>query len=255
MNFYKIHVSYKGTNYFGWQIQNSLEGKKTVQGEINSALSKLCQSEDIKTLGSSRTDAGVHAIEQVFRAALPLNLPLSALDLGLNSFLPPDIRILKAEFSSQDFHPVGAAIWKEYLYYFSNIRPSPFEEDLFAYYPYELDYSQMEAASKLFLGKHDFKNFQCTGTEVPTTIREIFEIELSKVVRVSPWGELPLVCLRIRGDGFLKQMVRMIMGSLWSVGRGKTSIPRVREAIEMTTMERVGFVAPACGLYLHKIHF
>lgn len=232
-----------------------MEGKKTVQGEINQALSKLCQSEDIKTLGSSRTDAGVHAIEQVFRASLPLNLPLSALEQGLNSFLPSDIRILKAEFSSQDFHPVGAAVWKEYLYYYSDIRPSPFEEDLFAYYPYQLDFSQMEVAAKLFLGKHDFKNFQCVGTEVPTTIREIFEIELFKEQRISPWGDLPLVCLRIKGDGFLKQMVRMIMGTLWSVGRGKTSIPRVKEAVDMEITERVGFVAPACGLYLHKIHF
>ena len=255
MNFYKIYVSYKGTNYFGWQIQNTPDGKKTIQGEINVALAKLCQNENIKTLGSSRTDAGVHAIEQVFRAVLPINLPLSALELGLNSFLPPEIRILKAEFSSVEFHPVGAAIWKEYLYYYSHIRPSPFESDLFSHYPYDLDYSQMEKAAKLFLGKHDFKNFQCTGTDVPTTVREIFEIELSKETRVGPWGELPLVCLRIRGDGFLKQMVRMIMGSLWSVGRGKTTIPMVKDALDMKTVERVGFVAPPSGLYLHKIHF
>jgi tRNA pseudouridine38-40 synthase len=113
----------------------------------------------------------------------------------------------------------------------------------------------MEKAAKLFLGKHDFKNFQCTGTDVPTTVREIFEIELSKETRVGPWGELPLVCLRIRGDGFLKQMVRMIMGSLWSVGRGKTTIPMVKDALDMAVVERVGFVAPPCGLYLHKIHF
>ena len=255
MNFYKIFVSYKGTNYFGWQIQNSVEGKKTIQGEINQALSKICQSEEIKTLGSSRTDTGVHAIEQVFRASLPLKLPLSALELGLNSFLPPDIRILKAEFSSQDFHPVGAAIWKEYLYYYSQTEPSPFEKDLFSHYPYDLNFSKMEKAAKLFLGKHDFKNFQCVGTEVPTTVREILEIELSHYNRVSPWGELPLICLRIRGDGFLKQMVRMIVGTLWSVGRGKTDISIVKNAIDMTVTERVGFVAPACGLYLHKIHF
>lgn len=255
MNFYKIYVSYKGTNYFGWQIQNTPEGKKTIQGEINLALARLCQNENIKTLGSSRTDAGVHAIEQVFKATLPINLPLQALEQGLNSFLPPEIRILKAEFSSADFHPVGAAIWKEYLYYYSHIQPSPFESDLVAHYPYEVDFSKMNQAAKLFLGKHDFKNFQCVGTEVPTTVREIFEIELTQELRKSPWGELPLFCLRIRGEGFLKQMVRMIMGSLWSVGRGKTDIPRVKSALNMEVIERVGFVAPACGLYLHKIHF
>ncbi|MFI5390824.1 MAG: tRNA pseudouridine(38-40) synthase TruA, partial [Bacteriovoracales bacterium] len=91
MNFYKISVCYKGTKYSGWQIQK--EQKITVQGEINLALTKLCQSEDIKTLGSSRTDAGVHAIEQVFRAGLPIKLPLNAIIQGLNSFLPSDIRI------------------------------------------------------------------------------------------------------------------------------------------------------------------
>jgi tRNA pseudouridine38-40 synthase len=253
LNFYKISVCYKGTKYFGWQIQK--EQKITVQGEINLALSKLCQSEDIKTLGSSRTDAGVHAINQVFRAGLPIKLPINAITQGLNSFLPSDIRILDAEFSSRDFHPVGDATWKEYLYYFSQVQPTPFESDLFAHYSYDLDFSQMDLALKLFLGKHDFKNFQCVGTKVPTTIREIFEIELTKELRVSPWGELPLYCLRVRGDGFLKKMVRMIMGTLWSVGRGKVALSRVKDAIEMKTQERVGFVAPACGLYLHKIHF
>ncbi len=253
MNFYKITVCYKGTNYLGWQIQD--DQKKTIQGEINKALISLCNSEDIKTLGSSRTDAGVHAIGQVFRAIIPIKLPLSALVLGLNSFLPPDIQILKAEFSSPDFHPVGDAKWKEYYYYYSQETPTPFEKDLIAEYSYDLDFPQMEKAAKLFQGTHDFKNFQCVGTEVPTTIREIFEIELTQEKRVSPWGEIPIGVLRIRGEGFLKQMVRMIMGTLWSVGRGKVDLSRVKNAIEMKASERVGFVAPACGLYLNKIQF
>jgi len=250
--YYKVSTEYRGQNFFGWQIQTR---EKTIQGEINQALAKLCKSKDLKTLGSSRTDAGVHAKDQVFKASLPVDIPLKGLVDGLNSLLPRDIKILKACRSDANFHPLRDAKWKRYSYLFTSDSTSPFSWDLIAKAPGALDINLMREGAKLFLGTHDFANFRCTGTDVPTTIREILEIELKKESSTGPWGEFSYYSLEIKGRGFLKQMARLIMGSLWNLGRGKITTEQLKDAIEMKTQGKVGPVAPPQGLYLKEIQF
>jgi tRNA pseudouridine38-40 synthase len=250
--YYLIRTEYRGQNYFGWQIQPR---DKTIQGEINQALLKLCKSDNFQTLGASRTDAGVHAKDQVFKATLPLELPLKALVNGLNSLLPGDIKILKAEHSNERFHPLRDAKWKSYSYLFTEEATSPFSGDLITKAQGPLDIELMREGAKLFLGTHDFANFRCTGTDVPTTIREIISIELKKEVSTGPWGEFAYFNLEIKGRGFLKQMVRLIMGSLLNLGRNKITLIDLKNAIDRKTEDKVGPVAPPQGLYLKEIQF
>lgn len=249
--YYQISTEYRGINYFGWQIQPK---DKTIQGEINSALAKLCKSDDFRTLGASRTDAGVHAKAQVFKAELPLKLPLGGLVEGLNSLLPSDIKILSAKEVTAHFHPLRDAKYKVYNYLFTD-KTSPFSMDLMARAPGPLDIELMKEGAKLFLGTHDFANFRCTGTNVPTTIREVLEIDLKKLDSTGPTGDFPYYCLEIKGTGFLKQMVRLIMGSLWNLGQKKITLEMLKDAIDRKTDRKVGPVAPPQGLYLKEIQF
>ncbi|RLA64685.1 MAG: tRNA pseudouridine(38-40) synthase TruA [Epsilonproteobacteria bacterium] len=249
--YYQISTEYRGQNYFGWQIQPR---GKTIQGEINHALEKLCKSDDLKTLGASRTDSGVHAKAQVFKADLPLELPLKGLVDGLNSLLPEDIKILGAKASTAHFHPLRDSKWKRYNYLFTD-KVSPFSRDLIVQAPALLDIELMREGAKLFLGTHDFANFRCMGTDVPTTTREILEIELKELNSQGPWGEFPYYCLEIKGTGFLKQMVRLMMGSLWNLGRKKITLDDLQAAIDKKKVGKVGPVAPPQGLYLTEIQF
>lgn len=251
-HFYKISTEYRGKQYCGWQIQPV---DKTIQGEINRCLQKLCNSQDVQTLGASRTDAGVHALEQVFKASIPLKLPPKAVIDGLNGMLPGDIKILDAKVSDAHFHPLRDALWKEYIYLFSPEKETPFSRELLAQSPKALDFELMREGAKLFLGTHDFSNFRCTGTEVPTTTREILEIELNLKHAKGPWGDFEYYALTIKGTGFLKQMARLIMGSLWNLGRGKITLQELEDAIFMRVNKKVGPVAPPMGLYLKKIQF
>ena len=138
MNFYKGIVQYKGTDFYGWQVQPG--DQKTIQGELNKALKKISKTQDVHTLGSGRTDAGVHAFGQVFKIKMPLKLPAIALLKGLNSLLPDSIRVIDMEVSHEDFHPVFQAKNKEYQYVFSvNSITSPFSGELITNYKKELD--------------------------------------------------------------------------------------------------------------------
>ncbi|MBF0364377.1 MAG: tRNA pseudouridine(38-40) synthase TruA [Oligoflexia bacterium] len=270
---YRCKVSYNGTHYQGWQIQSGspLGEAKTIQGEINSALSKLCQEREVYTLGASRTDAGVHSLGQIFRASIPLDLPISAMTKGLNSFLPPEIRILSAEKCDRGFHPRYAAKWKEYVYLFTidrsdeNLLASPFVHNLVAAYPYAYESIKLQAmmdATKLFVGHHDFVNFYCEGSAFKSTKREILRTEMAKVT--APLSSCLLVpaaecwMIRVIGRGFLKQMIRLIVGAIWNVGRGRVALVEIANALggaRAGSDPKLGVVAPACGLYLKQIGF
>jgi tRNA pseudouridine38-40 synthase len=237
--YYKFLLEYKGTGYFGWQIQPR---QKTIQGQINQALVKLTKSSDLQTLGAGRTDAGVHAKAQVFKATLPRKLPKSALVEGLNSLLPPEIKILQVVPVSANFHPVRDALWKQYRYLFTNhqISKSPFFTDTMANIWGDLDFSLMKG---------------CTGTEVPSTVRTIFMAELKTLVYEGAFECFDYFAFEVKGDGFLKQMVRLMMGALWSLGLRKISLERFIQAIENKVPGKVGPVAPPEGLYLEKIYY
>jgi tRNA pseudouridine38-40 synthase len=256
LNFYKATVQYKGTDYFGWQVQPG--EVKTIQGEINKALKKTSKSENIRTIGSGRTDAGVHAFGQVFRIEMPLQIPNIALLKALNSQLPNAIRVTHVEDSNENFHPVFQAQKKEYKYLFSlDKETSPFSGELITNYRQDLDIDYMQKACKAFLGEHNFQNYQCSGTEVATTIRMIDEIEIIKHESTAHWKSMcsEYYELRIVGNGFLKQMVRLIMGTLVQAGKGKVSVKDIEASFQEKLKDRLGPVAPPQGLYLNSVTY
>lgn len=283
---YRCVVQYKGTEYQGWQIQRRSESegrhdfreRKSVQGEINMALAKLCQDPEIHTIGASRTDAGVHALGQVFKATLPIEVPVTALTKGLNSLLPKDIRVIKAEPCTPDFNPRFQAQWKEYFYVFSiseESLASPFTRDLVAYYPFRpefIDWEKMEVAAKMFQGNHNFINFYCEGSEVRSHQREIFLCKLGRIknetdffpnIDTSTQNFFTMILpeyyvLRVIGSGFMKQMIRLMVGTIWNIGRGKTSLSELAQALEGVrpkSASKLGIVAPPMGLYLKEVSY
>ncbi len=250
MNHFKISLAYKGTNYFGWQVQPN---QRTIQGEINHALEKILKNKNFKTLGAGRTDAGVHAKAQVCKISIDLTIEERGLLKGLNSFLPQDIRVLSCEKINEAFMPTVDAISKRYEYLFTNNEYShPLTADLISNISYELDVQLMKEACKLFIGEFDFANFQTTGTEVKSTVRRVFVCELYQE-NSQEFGEF--FRFSVEGDGFLKQMVRLMMGAVWEIGRGKSTLDDLREALSMQKTIRVGPVAPPQGLYMCEVRY
>lgn len=253
--YYKLVLQYKGTRYFGWQIQAEGAGI-TVQGELNKALKIISKSTEVRSMGAGRTDARVHALGQVVKVSMPLEINPQSLLRALNSHLPDDIRVIAAETSSEDFMPTVHAHSKEYHYRFTNQKMfTAFQSELLANHPFELDFVRMREACQILMGEHDFANYFCEGTEVSSTVRTIFECEIFEVSQ-GQWDMLPAHhVLRIVGSGFLKQMVRLLMGALWNVGRGKISLEDFRSSLGPEKTSRMGAVAPPEGLYMVRVNY
>lgn len=256
MNTYKLNLQYKGTGYCGWQIQDS---DKTIQGELNRALSILSKTDDVKSIGSGRTDAGVHAISQIVKIEIPVSIPADSLTSAINSHLPLDIRVKSAEVCGHDFHPIFSAKAKTYKYVFTtNSLLSPFASDFVVQVHHEFDFDKMKRALEILKGSHDFLNFSTKGTEVKTTVREIFDCHLDFQSNIGLWSDFcpEYYVLSFRGEGFLKQMVRLLVGALWSIGRGKVSLNDFENALKGGPInQRLGAVAPPQGLYLYSVEY
>lgn len=255
LNIYKLTLQYKGTQYSGFQVQPN---DRTIQGELNKALKILSKSEDVKSIGSGRTDAGVHAIAQVVKVEIPVDIPEESLVRAINSHLPHDIRVVAAGRCTNDFHPIYSANSKEYNYVFSNKQAiSPFAHDLITLVPFELDIEMMKKGCEIFCGSHDFINFQCTGTEVETTVRQIFSCEIIHHHSSGHWGHVinDYYVFRVVGSGFLKQMVRLMMGAIWNLGRGKITLEDLEKSLKSPLSKRLGATAPPQGLYLVEVHY
>ena len=255
MNTYKIVVQYKGTHYQGFQVQAV---GKTIQGEINSALKILSKSEEVKSVGSGRTDAGVHALAQVMRIEIPVDIPVQNLSKALNSNLPDDIRVVEASVASSDFHPIFSAKSKEYNYVFTTDEIiSPFARELISHFPFQLDIELMKKGCQIFCGDHDFINYQCVGTEVESTMRKIISCELVRLESTGHWRNLAgeYYVLKVVGNGFLKQMVRLLMGALLSLGKGKITLEDLEKSLKTPLKNRLGATAPPQGLYLKEVHY
>lgn len=256
MNFhYKLLIQYKGTAYLGWQIQPENKGS-TVQGELNRAAKIISKSNEIRSLGSGRTDAGVHALGQVAKLSMPLEIQPQSLLRALNSHLPDDIRVLEASLSDAEFIPTVHAKSKEYHYRFScHRKPNAFQSELIVDHSFELDLSLMREACKVLIGEHDFSNYYCEGTEVNSHIRTIYECEILEVSSGSLEMFPPHYVFRIVGNGFLKQMVRLLMGAIWNVGRGKISVKEFQDSLKGHRVSRLGAVAPPQGLYMVRVNY
>ncbi len=207
-------------------------------------------------MGAGRTDAGVHALGQIAKVTMPLSIPPESLVKALNGNLPDDIRVIFAENSDEAFHPTIHAKSKEYHYHFTSQRMfTAFQNDLIANYPFDLDLEKMRQACKILVGEHDFTNFYCEGTEVSSHVRTIFSCDIIEIQQ-GEWQMLPShYSFRIKGNGFLKQMVRLLVGAVWNVGRGKISLEEFRSALGPTKVQRLGPVAPPNGLYMVRVNY
>ena len=239
-----LTVAYDGTNYHGWQYQNN---GKTIEGELNKALSSLLQK-NIEVIGASRTDAGVHAMCNAAVFDSDAGIPAEKYSYALNQMLPDDIRIRKSEEVPADFHPRKTDTVKTYEY---RVDCEEFADPLktrYAYFTYvPLDASKMQEAAFHLIGTHDFKSFCSVNTTATTTVRTIFDIQ---VIR-----DGVDIIVRITGNGFLYNMVRIIVGTLMDVGRGKYAPDKVKDILEATDRTAAGPTVPACGLMLKELHF
>ena len=258
--YYKITISYQGSHYLGFQIQAGLQREQTIQGQLNKAIAKITQSKDIYTLASGRTDAGVHAIAQVVKITMPLLLHPGELKAGMNSLLPPDIEVKEVELSDRGFHPIRDVVSKEYWYLFSFAeKKNPFFKQFLGLFPYVLDIEKMQEACSVLVGEHDFRNFHCTGSKVSSTVREVLRAEIVQDDFMS--GKIGVLlpkevyCFRVVGKGFLRQMVRLMMGALLEIGRGKCLVADLKEHIHSKKDFKLGPTAPPQGLYLTEVLF
>ena len=257
---YRLVLQYQGTGYGGWQIQPHCP---TIQGELNSALKKMAKGEKIYSLGAGRTDAGVHALGQVARIDFPFKIEERALLRGLNSHLPRAIRILQSKQCSSHFDPIFQAEKKLYQYRFTLEDPPPVHlKDLIAYCPYKLQRDLLEKGCKLFWGEHDFRNFFTTGTPIKSTVRTLYSCTLEFIPSDSFWSQIysGYYLLSFEGNGFLKQMVRLMVGTLWALGQRKISLTQLERALKNESQKNfqgnhLGIVAPAEGLYLAKVFY
>jgi tRNA pseudouridine38-40 synthase len=251
---YRIILQYKGTKYLGWQAQPS-EAGETIQGELNKALQKISKSEHVRTLGAGRTDAGVHALGQVVKASIELQIEPENLLRALNVNLPDDIRASKVDLCDEAFFPTVHAKSKEYHYRFTFNRDlSAFQNDLITNYPFDLNLQKMREACQILVGTHDFSNFFCEGTDVSHNVREIYECEILHIAQ-DQWMLPEHFVFRIVGNGFLKQMVRLLVGTIWNIGRGKVSLEELKASLGPKKLKKLGPVAPPGGLYMVRVNY
>lgn len=246
MRHIKLILEYDGTNYAGWQSQkNGL----AIQDVVSESIQKMVEEKIILT-GASRTDAGVHAWGQVATFKTTRDIPCHGFLRGLNLYLPEDIRVVGCEEAPIDFHPIREAKQKTYEYLLGE-GPSPpalRRHHLWWVGP-GLDVAAMEKGSSHLIGEHDFKSFQAAGSEVLSSTRK-----LEKIIFSRPAGEV-LLKIQFAGNGFLKQMIRNIVGTLVDVGLGKREPSEIKIILETKDRTKAGFCAPPQGLYLVKVEY
>ena len=242
----KFEIEYDGTNYCGWQVQNSRR-KKSIQEVIEKALRKILQ-EKVKLIASGRTDAGVHAIGQVTNFKTRSAISIAKLQWALNGNLPDDIRIRKIEEVNLNFHSRFQAKSKVYRYTILN-RPysSVFYRTTAYFYPYPLDIKLMRKEAGVLLGKHNFRSFQAADKKERRPIRTIRDMRVKK--------DKEFIHLDIEADGFLYNMVRNIAGTLIEIGRGKFTPGYIKKILSLRDRKFAGPTAPAKGLRLIKVNF
>lgn len=240
----KLTIAYDGTNYCGWQIQpNGI----TIEEVLNNTLSKMT-GEHIQVIGASRTDSGVHALGNVAVFDTETTIPAEKIAIALNQRLPDDIVIMRSEEVSLDFHPRYCDCSKTYEYHIINTRiPIPTERLTNYFVSYALDIEKMRRAASYLVGEHDFVSFCNVRTDVENTVRTITALEILKN------GDE--ITIRITGNGFLYNMVRIIVGTLIRVGRGFYEPEKVKEILEAKDRKAAGVTAPAHGLMLMQIDY
>ena len=245
---YFAKINYLGTNFHGFQVQ---PGLRTVQGELCNSLS-MAFGVDCAVTGCSRTDAGVHANE--FCITIENDggtIPADKLPVAVARYLPTDISLYYASECDENFHPRYDAISKEYVYLIRNRKIyDPFYYGRVWFYPREIDSDGirlMNDAAIYILGKHDFRAFMAEGSDIEDTVRTVYSLSVKK--------SDDLIEIRISADGFLYNMVRIIVGTLVDVGIKKIEPSYIKEIIDSKNRSLASMTAPACGLYLNKVNY
>ncbi|HYX29605.1 MAG TPA: tRNA pseudouridine(38-40) synthase TruA [Pyrinomonadaceae bacterium] len=247
---YKLLLQYDGTDFHGWQIQANL---RTVQGELTRVLS-LLDDREVTVHGSGRTDAGVHAEGQVASAQLEREFTPEKLRNAINGNLADDARVVCVEIASDDFHARYSAIGKTYCYRVMNGPAiSPFWRRYALHESRQLDIDRMRKCATLLLGEHDWTAFSAAQTEVESRVRIVNELEVSH--RPADPGRSDLIELTISANGFLRYMVRSIVGTLLCVGRNEMEESTVKRAMDSGDRSLVGPTAPAHGLTLVSVQY
>ncbi|OPL15831.1 MAG: hypothetical protein AVO39_07000 [delta proteobacterium MLS_D] len=241
----KITVEYDGTAYSGWQRQ---EGAGTIQEALENVAGRIMQ-ETIRIVASGRTDAGVHALGQTASFRTSTALPVERIQAGMNSLLSPDIAITAIEEVPASFHARYDSASKVYQYFLYNapVR-SPLRRRYCWHVREPLDCEAMGLAAASLRGRHDFSAFRSSGSDVKTTERTVFATSLLRSAD-------NMVIFEIEGDGFLRSMVRSIMGTLVDVGKGKITPETFRSIMESGDRNRAGATAPPQGLFLKEVRY
>ena len=236
----KLVVAYDGTNYRGWQIQNNGE---TIESMLNRAISSLT-GEDIHVMGSSRTDSGVHAMGNVAVFDTEHRMPADKICFALNQRLPEDIRIQSSMEVEPDWHPRKHHCTKTYEYKILNRKMEVPSLRLYTHFcHFDLDLDQMRQAAKLLTGEHDYKSFCNVRTQVLDTVRTVYSIDIEK-------DSNDVITIRVRGNGFLYNMVRILAGTLMAVGMGQRKPEEMPDILAACDRAAAGPTAPAKGLML-----
>jgi tRNA pseudouridine38-40 synthase len=240
----KITLAYDGSRFVGWQRQAAGE---SIQGLLEDALARL-EGGAVTAHGAGRTDAGVHALAQVASARVTFGHDTMTVARALNATLPPEIRVTSVEDAHSDFHARFDARGKYYRYQLANVPvPSPFTRAYVWHVPEPLDRAAMAAAATALVGTHDYAAFQSSGTDVHTTVRTLTR---------SAWLEEPgLLVYEVAADGFLRHMVRAIVGTLVEVGRGARPSSQVASLLAGGSRAQAGATAPAHGLLLSRVEY
>lgn len=238
----KMTVAYDGTNYVGYQLQPN---GVSVEAILNRELSRVLK-EDIRVVGASRTDSGVHALGNIVVFDTESHIPADKFRFALNESLPPDIAIQDSTEVPADYHPRKVNCVKTYEYRILNRRvPDPTKRLNSLFYYYDIDETRMREAAACLIGTHDFKTFCNIHSCVKTTVRTITDLTVDR--------DGDMITVRISGTGFLYNMVRIIVGTLIKIGTGLWPVEKMAEALEARDRAAAGPTAPAHGLTLISI--
>jgi tRNA pseudouridine38-40 synthase len=246
----RLRLAYEGTRYSGWQVQ---PGRPTVQGAVTEAIRRVT-GETVVLKGSSRTDAGVHALDQVAAFATASQLAAEVWRRAINAHLPADVTVTAADLAPPGFDPVSAAVRKRYRYRIHDAHVKPvLSRDVVWCWRCRLDVGAMNAAAESLVGEHDFTSFESTPSTRLSKVRTIHALEVFRPPRAAdPLGSEAWI--EVEGNGFLYNMVRIIAGSLVMVGAGRRRPDWLADALAARSRPAAGPTAPPQGLILVSIH-
>lgn len=239
-----LTLRYNGTAFHGWQIQPN---GNTIQQELCNAFKNL-SGNDENIIGCSRTDAGVHANMFCCNVRTECNVPTEKIPDALNFYLPPEIAVYNCKEVDYDFHARYDCKGKEYVYLIYNGKHrNPFYENKAMFYPYEIDAEMLDKEAKAFIGTHDFSAFCSAGTDIQDKVRELYDCSVTRN------NDLIEIC--VSGNGFLYNTVRIIVGTLLDIQKGKIEKGSIPEILESRNREKAGVTAEPHGLYLNKVFY